>query len=202
MSKNKKLVQKTKQCINFLIVVCILGIFAPLLLSILIIGETTPQLTIIAIVTAFIPPVFAFISYHSYQVASHKAVRKTIITKKEQWGDRWLYIGGVLSIVLIAYYISKSGGVNGHIMAYYFVFIPSATAVAFRTKLGLWIVSSTSILCLVYLYIWCYDTMLVETTHLTICSFKIPLEILHLSFAIYQIGLIVLLEYKTNILAE
>lgn len=190
-SSREDLEQKTKQCINFLIVICVLGIFVPLLLSIFFVDKSTHALTAIAIITAFVPPVFALLSYHNYHSATTVRMASGEKDRKEKNGDWLLYIGGVLSIVLITFYIGLSGGVNGHIMAYYFIFIPSATAVAFRTRAGLLIISAASIVCLFLLY-YCCDSSPVERFD----------KWINMGFSVYQIGLIILLEYLTNKLPD
>lgn len=197
--KNKK-----QQCNNFLKLICIGGITIPLLIHIIIIGEPSRLLTAIAVLTALSPTLFAYFSRENYDWAASNSETPDS-NKKEKKGDMLLYIGGILSIIFIAIYIGLSEGVRNHIMAYYFVFIPSATAVAFRTKNGLRFVSGISAICLTILYVFFYEKAEIvgEPDELLVLNlFSIPHKFLHLIFALYQIILIVWLEHKTNKLQE
>lgn len=187
MGKDDNLLEKMIQCENFVWIICVGGITIPLAGSIFVLEKTTHLLSVFGILTAIIPTVFAFASLISY----HKAIidkEEKEKRRKEKRGDVLLYIGGVSSILLLTVYVLLSGGIKDHLMAFFFVFIPSTTAVAFRTKKGLIMVSSLSIGCLIYLYSFHFDpNNMVE-----------PDQIWYLAFSIWQIFLIILLEILTN----
>ena len=202
MGKNNSLVIKKKQCYNFLLVICIGGITFPLILHIFNLGNLTAFHAVIAIFSAFTPTAFAFYAYHKYDSAVSNKKKKTLTTPikshDEKHGDYLLYVGGILSIIFIAVYVGMSGGIKDNFMAYYFVFIPSATAVAFRTWKGLWFISLTSVICLIILYVWFYGQDKVgEYLFLSFWGLHLLIP-LNLLFSIYQIALIIWLEYRTN----
>lgn len=192
---------KARQCLNFVCVICLLGISIPMAWANHIYRETSPYIGDISIALAFIPIFSAFISFVLYHhnvmrpdnvqnESDSSSKQKSKSEKNERLGDIILYIAGLLSILLIAAFIGLSGGIKNNIMAYYFFFIPSATAVAFTTRLGLWIVGISSFVCVSILYYFFYDSYgLVD-----------PGRLHYWGFSIYQVFLIVLLEYFTNFL--
>ena len=188
---------KHKQCNNFFLVICLFGIFIPLLIHIVIqmffYRASTHLLTLIALFTAIVPIFFAYFAKDNYAAAKSLYESAPNDSKnRADKGDYLLYIGGILSIVLIALYIGISGGIKDHIMAYYFIFIPTTTAVAFNTRKGLWIVSGVSAICMSVLFACFYQ----QDKIFELCKY------LNLAFSLYQIGLIIILEYKTNKLSE
>ncbi len=188
---------KARQCLNFVLVICLLGISIPMGWANSIYGNTSPYIGYISIALACIPIFSAFISFVLYHlnVMRPDNVQNEIDgskqkSKSERLGDVILYIAGLLSILLIAAFIGLSGGIKNNIMAYYFFFIPSATAVAFTTRQGLWIVGIASFLCVSVLYYYFYDSYeLVD-----------PGRLHYWGFSVYQVFLIVLLEFFTNFL--
>ena len=187
---------KARQCLNFVLVICLMGITVPMMFANHIHGRTSPLIGDITILLAFIPTVSAFISFLLYHhhakssIVQNDSVDNTPIAKSERLGDIILYIAGIVSIVLIAAFIGLSGGIKNNIMAYYFFFIPSATAVAFTTRQGLWLIGITSMICVAILYSFYYDC----------CELVEPGKWVYLVFSIYQVFLIVFLEYLTNFL--
>ncbi len=203
MGRPSSIKTKKQQCKNFLWVICVGGILIPLVFHAFLYGEFTAIILITALLTAVTPTLFASFSYFNYDAATSRKRTASPPVKepvdKEKRGDHLLYIGGILSILFIAVYIGLSGGIKENIMAYYFVFIPSATAVAFRTRKGLWYISVTAIICLVVLYCFFYGQEIVEESlDFILFGLVIPNRVLYLVFSVYQICLIVLLEYLTN----
>lgn len=196
MKDNIELFKKSKQCKYFLWTICVGGIVIPLLLLLLFVHEeTTVPLTIICVLLAFIPTFFASMALLNYNNALSANSSDDNSSKKETNGNRLLYVGGLLSIILIALYVDLSGGIKDNLMAFYFVFLPSATAVAFNTRWGLILISGLSIGCVGLLYFGLFEHDFLGRPHVEMAEFK-PLY----SFlcSLYQIGLIILLEYFTN----
>lgn len=185
--RRENLSLKKNQCDNFLRVICIGGITIPLLLHIIVIGESTTCLTITAILALLTPSTFAYLAFRNYDL-SVSETNEIISKKEENKGNMLLYVGGIFSILLITVYIVSSGGVKDNIMAYYYLFIPSATAVAFKTRWGLRIVSITYAVCISLLYWEFYNYGYYDQ----------PSKWIYLLFSIYQICLIMYLECKTN----
>lgn len=200
------LYEKMRQCENFVWLICVAGITLPLIVSVFVIEKTTRLITVVGILTAITPTIFAFAALINY----HKAHKDNSINgdsaqkKRGRKGDFLLYIGGILSILFVTAYIVLSGGVKGNLMAFYFVYIPSTTAVAFKTKLGLWLVSGMSAVSLIFLYFLFYDLGLsYEYGAFSEINNSIePNKFYYMGFSILQIVLVIILEHRTNKLSE
>lgn len=194
-----ELYERMRQCENFVWLICVLGITLPLIASVFVLEKTTHLLTIVGILTAITPTIFAFAALISYHKA-HKAESDNIRKRKGTWGNILLYIGGGLSIFFVSGYVILTGGIQGNLMAFYFVYVPSTTAVAFRTRWGLLIVSAISASCLAVLYYYFYEYgILYEHGEFQkMDSIIEPHKYYYLGFSILQIFLIIILELRTN----
>ena len=206
IQQDDELYEKMHQCENFVWLICVCGITIPLIASIFVLKNTTHLLSIVSVLTAIAPTICAFSALVNY----HKAYRakldgkQTIQDKTEKRANYLLYLGGVLSIIFVTVYVVLSGGIKDNLMAFYFVFIPSTTAVAFNTRLGLVIVSLTSAICLGVLYYFCYEYGYFYEcgSFYKLNSVEEPDKGYYFGFMIFQIGLIIALEYFTNNLRD
>ena len=64
--------------------------------------------------------------------------------------DFFLYAVAVATMITITYMVNKTGGFKYSILTFYFYFIPSAIAISFRAKWGLWITLGISFVSIVY----------------------------------------------------
>jgi hypothetical protein len=106
--------------------------------------------------------------------------------KKEKRADWYLYSCAVLTIILISIIIHNTGGIKNSLMVFYLFVIPSAIAVAFRAKWGLILACFLCVSAIYILYV-------IESNSISEFS-----KWYNFGFDIYQIGLILILELKTN----
>ena len=65
------LYEKMRQCENFVWLICVAGITLPLIVSVFVIEKTTRLITVVGILTAITPTIFAFAALINYHKA-HK----------------------------------------------------------------------------------------------------------------------------------
>jgi uncharacterized protein YacL len=69
-----------------------------------------------------------------------KFARTSYQKSKENLGDNALYIGGIITIMLVGVIVFFTGGMEHSLFRDYFIFIPAAIAIIFKAKKGLIIV--------------------------------------------------------------
>ena len=121
---------KIKQCSKFEYLAIYLGLIAPMSVFALLYYPFTdyPQATLSFIITVVVSSLFIRLGRSRYEKNDSKV------------GDIILYLGGVITIILVAVSVRYSGGMEYSLLRDYFLFIPAAVAIIFRAKFGLAII--------------------------------------------------------------
>jgi hypothetical protein len=190
-----KLEKKNEGCDIFLYTICIGGIVVPILFLMVFQSRIDADIfpnwndnSLFCVILMFLVgliPYFARLLYtQSLSLYKKNDIKKA--EKKEIVADLLLWSCGVITIVLMAIIVYNTGGLKHSLMAFYFFFIPSAIAVAFRAKWGLII---TCFACVIVIFIlYKLDSVPVKP----FCKWY------NFGFHIYQITIILLLELVTN----
>ncbi|MBB6275065.1 hypothetical protein [Porphyromonas circumdentaria] len=104
--------------------------------------------------------------------------------------DIVLYISGVITIFLIYCLIQETGGLWRSPMSFYLSFIPSAIAIAFRSYRGIALIGAVVVIAIILLFYNPEWNTVIESSNL----YKQGA----LAMFVYQILLVVLLEYLSN----